>query len=241
MTERYSNSLTHFGVKGMRWGVRKAEDNIYRTSSPDTVTVDAGIHGSTAAAGKEVATLIGQRYGLKIDAIKTIPADHPERKEGIMAYVERTDGGQKASTINVVETDVRARLSKGEQNGFFAKGCGNTKALLTHEAGHAIFHADEKVVNGFFGSKVVGGHSKERDKALAAALKAAKKDGIPMHMFASSISGYARQANCREEVEAEMFSQYHWGSDPPRFIKVWGETLHQEMGLDPTPFRKKVR
>jgi hypothetical protein len=113
------------------------------------------------------------------------------------------------------------------------------ETLLTHESAHAIFHSQVKTVKaGMFGGyKQVGGHIEARNVALGVALREAGAMGITMQNFMPSISGYAGAAGIREEAEAEMFTQYHWNPNPPRFVKAWGESLHREMGLDPTPFK----
>jgi hypothetical protein len=108
-------------------------------------------------------------------------------------------------------------------------------AFLTHESAHYVFHADQKVSKGLLGGpKITGGEIKARDAAMKAAFKAAKQDGASIW----GTSEYAQQAGNREELEAELFSQYRWATNPERFVQEWGKTLHQELGLDPTPFKE---
>lgn len=183
-----------------------------------------------------------RKYGFHISDLRIMDAKpgDPGWIPDMIGYVQHGVRGEGA-VVFVGDKDPSRKLKSGENDGWFAKGCGNTKAFLTHESAHAIFHNEEKVVTGFLGPKTVGGHIKARDKALKAAVKQAEKDGISVYDFSSKISGYAYSAGNREEAEAEMFAQYHWGSNPPNFVKVWGETLHKEMGVDPTPFKEEVK
>jgi hypothetical protein len=137
----------------------------------------------------------------------------------------------------MVPDDIRKELQNAEKGKWFATGTGNLKGLITHESAHAMFHADQKVKAGFFKAKVVGSTVGARDRALKAAVQQAKHDGISP-LYPGHVSGYAAASGAKEELEAEMFSQYHWSPNPPNFIKTWGETLHHELGIDPTPFRK---
>lgn len=230
--------LAHHGVKGMKWGVRKQDDVGYRaTVGPQ---VDANIHPSTKQAAQTVAALFGERYGLNITDVVTLGPDHPEYKNGTYGYVENTPG-TPGGKIYVRADDIRPALKQAEKGNWFAKGTGTTEAFLTHEAGHVIFHADQKVTQGLFGPKIRGGQVKARDAALNAAVKEARKEGIFPGDFHVVVSGYSHAAANREEMEAELFSQYHWGTNPPKFVQVWGETLHQELGIDSTPFREVAR
>jgi hypothetical protein len=147
----------------------------------------------------------------------------------------RGEGG----VIHVATKDLDKNLKHCEHIGWLAKGCGHTKAFLTHESAHALFHTEDKVKQGFLAPKLVGSNIQARDKALKVAVKAAKKDGIPRHEFVSKVSGYAQSAGLRQELEAELFAQYHWSPNPPRFVQEWGKSLHSELGVDDTPFRER--
>ncbi len=231
--------LEHFGVKGMRWGVRKKyETGEYRLQIP-TPKVDVSLHKATQSAAKDISALIGERYGYQITAVKAIDPGHPDYARGLVGYVMNTPG-RSGGEIYARQGDIRKALKGAEDIGWFGKDTGNVKGFLTHESAHAIFHAEQQVKPGFFKPKIVGGNHEARNKALKAAVKEAAKAGISGQMFSSSVSGYAAKAGMLEETEAELFSQYHWSPNRPAFVKTWGETLHKEMGIDNTPFREKT-
>lgn len=236
--------LAHYGVKGMKWGIRKDRDDsgINPLQTQGSMTVDPRVPQSTKDAAKAVSSLVEQRYGFHVSAVKTMSIDpsHPDYHPDMIGYVANNPG-KRDGVIHVSQKDVRKPLKDAENTGWFGEGCGNPKAFLTHESAHAIFHSEQTVKNGLLGAKVVGGNMKARDKAIKAAVKQAKRDGIPLHMLGHQISGYAGTAGNREELEAEMFSQYHWSPNPPPFIRVWGQTLHQELGVNDTPFREAVK
>lgn len=230
--------LAHHGVKGMHWGVRNNDESGSNNSRVVAEpTVDSHLHPATQAAGKEVAALIGSRYDFHIGAVKTLDPTVEAQNPGLMGYVLNTPG-KAENTIYASRHDIRKPLKDAENTGWFAKDCGNPKAFMTHEVAHAMFHSEQQVKSGLLGAKVIGGNRKARDKALKAALKEAKREGISPSQMVSKISGYATAANSREEAEAELFSQYHWSSNPPKFVQAWGKTLHHELGIDDTPFRE---
>lgn len=225
--------LVHYGVKGMHWGVRKGDDGIHRLQAP-TVQIEPGINNGTAKAAVEVTGLMRDRYGYSISNVKRIE-NSPHFNGTDIAFVENNQrtGGHNDGTIFVQSRDL-TKIMKDAEPDWNAPGTGNVKGLLTHESSHALFHSNQVVKTGALGGqKVSGGNIKARNKALKAAEKAAARDGQTIW----DTSGYARTALIREELEAELFSQYHWGTNPPNFVKVWGKTLHQEMGIDPTPFK----
>lgn len=232
--------LEHHGVKGQKWGIRHDPTKGFRAEGFSPV-VDASINSSTKTAAKQVSSLIGQRYGFRISAVKDLKTNNPtEFERGTVAFVQHTPG-QHEGVIFVKPGAIEKDLKDAEKSKWFAQGTGNTRALLTHETAHAMFHAEQKTKVGLFRAKTVGGNIEARDAALRAADTQARKDGVSDNELLSKVSGYAAASGTREEAEAEMFSQYHWNPNPPAFVKVWGETLHQQLGIDPTPFRKVVK
>ncbi|ASU03995.1 hypothetical protein SEA_FRODOSWAGGINS_10 [Streptomyces phage FrodoSwaggins] len=227
-----SDELIHYGVKGMKWGVRKAEETGGYRAQLSAVNIDPTIHKATKEAAIEVSNLISDRYGFNIRNIKELGKDHPEYPD-TAAYVAINKGSVEG-TIHIQARDLRKHMSDTEKTGWMAPGTGNVRGLLTHESAHAFFHATQTVKSGFSGPKVVGGNIKARDKALQVAIKTSMQDGHNLY----DTSGYVRHARMREELEAELFSQYHWAHNPPRYVKAWGETLHKELGVDPTPFKE---
>lgn len=235
------DELVHHGVKGMHWGVRKDREGGVHPSQSSAVNVEAGINKTTKEGAVEVAGLIKDRYGYDIKNVKVLDERHPHYQPEYIAFVEdnklSSKNGNGEGTIFVAPRNLTKELKAAEEGPFpwNAPGTGNVRGLLTHESAHSLFHSGQTVSVGLLGGqKVSGGNIKARDKALRAAEKAARKDGVTIWHS----SGYAREAAVREELEAELFSQYHWSTNPPRFVVEWGKTLHQEMGIDPTPFKE---
>lgn len=241
--------LEHFGVLGMRWGRRKGSDSSSKGKPTYEPTVDPialgspiknmdkTIHTSTQNAAHEVAAMLKSRYGYEVTSVVAI--EDKRKFKNYLAYVEGNAAGGNAKskgTIHVQPRDLNPQLKKAEDSGWFGAGAGNVRSVMTHETAHSMFHAEEVYRRG----KVTGGSYDARQKALEAAKKTANTDGVKTRDLAKNISGYARASMWVEESEAEMFSQYHWSPNPPKFIKVWGETLHKEMGIDPTPFREVI-
>ena len=227
--------ILHYGVKGMRWGVRKEEETGGSDSGPQ---MDPLVHPASQAAAREVSRLVQERYGFTVKAVKSFGPGHPEYENGTLGYVLNNGSSKAEGEIHVSTDDSRGKMKASEKAGWVAEGCGNPTAFLTHEAGHAIFHSRERYDRK---GNIVGGNREARMKAGEAMIKQSIKSGIPEHKLMDSISGYAAASGNREELEAELFSQYHWSPNPPPFVRVWGETLHKEMGIDGTPFRELVK
>jgi len=234
------DELAHFGVKGMKWGIRKEDEptGILALQASKSLTIDPKVPKPTQAAAKEVASLMDKRYGFHISDIRLMDPKEPGYSPDMVGYVKPGVRGQGA-VIHVGTKDPHKDLKHCEHVGWLGEGCGNTKAFLTHESAHAIFHVDDKLKTGFLAPKLVGANIQARDKALKVAVKAAKKDGVSRSNFVAKVSGYAQSSGNRQELEAELFSQYHWSPNPPKFVQEWGKTLHNELGVDDTPFREK--
>jgi hypothetical protein len=233
MSDEVDAFLAHHGIKGMHWGVRKERVDVYRQKLAE-VQVDPDIHKSTKDAAEEVSGFMRDRYGLDIKSVKAIRPGNPEWPT-TAAYVENNSvyGGRSEGTIFVQARDMSKILKAGEETGWVAPGTGNIKGMMTHESFHAAFHSDESIKPGFLGPKVVGGHIKERNEALKAAIKEANKSGMSIW----STSGYAQASGLRQELEAELFTQYNWADNPAPFVVAYGKSLNNELGVDPTPFK----
>lgn len=225
-----SDELVHYGIKGMKWGVRKDDERVGRAVSA-TIPSDPGIHKTTRDAAAAVSGMLAERYGYRFTSLKTIGPGHPEYP-GTMAFVGH-ESDSPAGTIYVQNRNLTPHLKHAEEVGWMVPGTANQKGLLTHESAHSIFHAKQTLKPGFFAPKLVGGNIEARDKALKAAVKTSKSEGKTVW----EISGYANTAHNRVELEAEFFSQYHWATNPSKAVVAWGETLHRELGVDPTPFK----
>lgn len=238
--------LEHFGIKGMRWGFRKSAPKPTYEPTVDPVKLgspikhmDKTLHTSTQDGAHEVAAMLKSRYGYEVTSVVAI-ADKRKFKN-YLAYVEAgvASGNEKSKgTIHIQARDLNPELQKLEKSGWFGEGAGNVRSTMTHETAHSMFHAEQTYDR--WGNRTGGGNLKARDKAMEDARKQANADGIKTKNFSKSVSGYAHAAYWREEVEAEMFSQYHWSPNPPKFIKTWGESLHRELGVDATPFREVI-
>jgi|SRR5687768_2320015 hypothetical protein len=232
-----TDELVHYGVKGMRWGVRKDDDVAGRFQSVgESPKMDSRVHVVSQQAAREVAALIQERYGYKVREIKAIAPGHEEYSRGTLGYVANNGKQKLEGDIYLAIRDPTREMKASEKTGWVGKGLGNPIGLITHESAHAIFHSREKYdENG----KVVGGEKEARMKALQAMVDEAQRKGISEHRLLEKLSGYAASSHGHEEIEAELFSQYHWHPKPPSFVTVWGQTLHAEMGIDPTPFKER--
>lgn len=235
-TKTMDDVLAHYGIKGMRWGVRKEDDvaGRFQPVGAGGPKIDPKVHPASQEAALKVSKLIQERYGYKVKEVQSFGPGHPEYAAGTLGYVQNTGSSKPEGNIHITQDDPRGGMKASEKAGWVAKGCGNPTAFLTHEAGHAIFHSREHHDRK---GNVVGGNREARMKAAEAMIEEAQKSGIAEHKLLGKISGYAATSGTREEIEAELFSQYHWHSNPPSFVKVWGETLHKEMGIDETPFK----
>lgn len=237
MRENSSDDLIHYGVKGMKWGVRNDDDVAGRFQPVGSgPKIDPKVHPASQEAAREVSRLVQERYGYTVKEVKSFGPGHPEYESGTLGYVQNNGKSKPEGDIYVSVDDPRSKMKDSEKVGWVAKGCGNPTAFLTHEAGHAIFHSREKHDRK---GNVVGGNREARIKAGQAMFEEADRSGMSDQKLLNKISGYAETSGTREEIEAELFSQYHWRTNPPSFVKVWGETLHKEMGIDPTPFRER--
>jgi hypothetical protein len=233
-----SSELIHYGVKGMKWGVHKEEETFSRAPAKP-MEVDPRVHNSTRDGAIETSRLMNDRYGYSLGAVKVLDKNHPHYEEGknALAFVENNQktGGSNDGTVFVQGRDMRRELKESADEGWTADGTGTVQGLITHESAHAMMHSNLTITTNSRGKqKVTGEHTKARDKAWAVAERVGRQDGYSVW----DVSDYARTSMERGEIEAELFSTYHWGTNPPRFVQEWGKALHKEMGVDPTPFKE---
>jgi hypothetical protein len=170
--------------------------------------------------------LFGERYGMRMSIAENVGtlfqlgARNKLDPTRVKAYIR--DGTYLG--LNPRQLKASA-LARDETVGWVAPGTGNLVGLLTHEFGHYF-------LDSWHGRVYYTGAQKQRVSMAAA--QAARDAGAPPGALGSSVSRYAQTD--KHEAEAELFAFYHMGgSKRPNWVIQWGETLHREMGLDPTP------
>lgn len=236
--------LQHHGVKGMHWGIQK--ENITSTNSVHTIK---GLDQFTPTHAKSIKTVskkMNSAYGFKIDEM--IPLSKKEEKRGYIAYVGAITKGK-----NVIHMDTNPKLKNTldnlEKKGWLVNSNGHSiESNLTHESAHALFHTSSTSAWGFKVSPSRIDHMRESawNKAKIQALKdgdVEKHTGLKKLIkpsldtqLASKISKYAESALFIEEAEAEIFSSYHWGSNPPKFVDTFMNDIHKNLGKEVKPF-----
>jgi hypothetical protein len=231
--------LAHYGVKGMRWGVRKAEDG---TGMSPVKGIDK-FPEATANALSSVATKMSSAYGFQISEVAPITG---ARYNNYIAYVEAFPKGGGGIIHAKPDIDLGEKLLQREKSGWFPPSGGHSiEAVMTHESAHAMYH----VIN-------PGRKSREpmdvmRKKAWDKAIKQAVADGTikppatglrrfvttqPQFQLSAKVSKYAASRLFLEETEAEMFSAYHWSPSPPKFVDAWMNEVHNQTGIRVKPF-----
>ncbi len=244
--------LSHFGIKGQRWGIRRNLDvytkipagvagtqiGLLRGGAPvkpfsgvisglDKFPVNTGM-GITSTA-----SALSKAYGFNITRV--VPITSP-RKANTFAYVS-TNGD--VHTIHIQRGEHLAdEVHANAKNGWLVNS-GNhpIEAMLTHEAYHSMFQLSSG--KHFFGRiKEVQNLKKKRAPAWDAALKQARADGLilpkrwddrsPDEQLRARISKYAESSVFSEDAEAEMFAAYHWSPDPPAFVDTWMRQLERD-------------
>lgn len=222
----------------MRWGIRKE----YQTS---------GIIGlenytkSTASSVNNVSKNMEKAYGFRIK--ECVPLSDRQVKKGFVAYVE---GSTKIKDSNVIHLNTDPNLNKtlvdAQKNGWFVKT--NPKqaveSMLTHESAHGMLHVNTN--KGFFKDIDPARMDSMRKNAWKKAEVQARKDGdvvskrfrpdAPEFQMAKKLSRYAEASVFLEESEAELFAAYHWSSNPPKFVDVFMNEIHSNMGKKVQPF-----
>lgn len=186
---------------------------------------------------QQVNDLFARRYGVSFDTVEhssTYAKEEPETKihKNAIAYVRNRFG---VMTLGLNPKISQGMFKKAEKIGLWPPGTGHVQSLMTHEFAHALLQGDGLVSLWQRDSSTLG-------KALKTAKEAARAANMPppgKGIGVGEVSTYAKENN--REAEAELFAFYHWGgSKRPPWVVVWGETLHRELGLDPTPITEDL-
>lgn len=240
--------LVHFGIKGMKWGVRKEEHKPVRPYKAGTVKGSELFGSDQANAINTVSSKMKKAYGHKIDEV--VPLTGKSKK--YLAYVDNRDSGSKVIHLRNDPEYKKTIQDLVDKGWFVPSGKHPIESNLTHEAAHSMFHQT---------SGKVGGYStrmdKMRDSAWHAAKEQAIKDGVhtPKTGFkkyfsptaekdmSKKLSTYAHGSIFLEEAEAELFSAYHYSPNPPKFVDAFMNDIHRQMGVKVQPFggRKVTR
>lgn len=243
--------LVHFGVKGMRWGIRK-EDLVTssRSSKKMNVAGSEKFSKENAVSMNNFATKLAKSYGYKVDEF--VPLSKKEEKKGYLAYVDvsRKDNKHVIHVSN--DPKFKETLLDLQKKGWLVPTTPSKaiEANLTHEASHAIFHTSE-VSGRVFKKYTPELMESSRENAWTKAKAQALKDGdikprtlaqkltlrnIPETEMAKKLSQYAEKSLFLEETEAEMFAAYHWSPNPPKFVDTFVTSVHKDIGKDIAPF-----
>ena len=232
--------LVHFGVKGMRWGVRKE-----REASDSSATKGLEhFSKSQAKAMGDVAKMTEKAYGFKIHEF--IPQTEAEDHQHL-SIVHPKRKGEIENRISVTAHPRFKEVLLDSQNQGYLVHTDPKRAIegnLTHESAHGLFHANDSSGKGVKYAKNARMTSL-RDSAWKSAETQAIKDGHilpdknhgdPHFQMIDKISKYASSSPYLEEYEAEMFTAYHWSPNPPKFVDAFMNDIHRQMGITVKPF-----
>jgi hypothetical protein len=234
--------LAHYGVQGMRWGVRKA-----RPESGPPIKGLEKFPGDTAAAVTSVSDKMSKAYGFRVSEV--IPIEGSKQHK-YFAWVDAHSGGLNTIHLNPTP-NYKKELEDRIKSGWFPPAGGHPiEANLTHEAAHSMLHTTDIRGKSFVGRLKVNQPIEDvRKRAWRKATDQAAADGLirqpksflgplshPEVRIPKLVSRYANSSLMLEETEAEMFSSYHWNPNPPKFVDAFVSEVHKSMGVDVQPF-----
>lgn len=114
----YNNYLAHYGVKGMKWGIRRKSRNTYNKNYTDRQRKqDRAVYGGRAE--RRINRRMNEGYGVK--GARAIEADRKERADRRKATARRVGKKISRAAVSVGSTFVMDQI-------FF--GGRNTKAMM---------------------------------------------------------------------------------------------------------------
>lgn len=162
--------LVHYGVKGMRWGVRKKVDNItnadkaYRTKMKN-ISSNKNAHADDRKVAKfqsqshtkKVATIVGKAIAEEVikDAIKGDVAKYKDRSSKDWFEVGKNIAAKSAKEYVFNEAVGRSVASKYNSDGTSKSGKDNKYAIMTRETAATHAYAIGKATYPF-ASRVAG-------------------------------------------------------------------------------------
>jgi len=240
--------LTHYGAKGMKWGVRKDYRTSTLTSSSSTIKGLDKFPKETASAVNIVNKKMNKAYGFKVDNV--IPLSGSDNKR-YLAYVEYKNNGSTAIHMTT-DSNLKNRLLEKEREGMFVPSGGKViEANITHEAAHAMFHTinlegkslrERAVLSDSMTKMRKSAWNKSKEQAISDGDAVPRKGPFkifkvtPEFQMMNKLSKYAASTLFLEEHEAEMFAAYHWSPNPPKFVDAFMNDIHTSMGKKVQPF-----
>lgn len=109
----YNNYLAHYGVKGMKWGVRRERRNTYNKNYTERQRKqDRAIYGGRAE--RRINRRMNEGYGVK--GARAIEADHKERSDRRKATARRVGKKISRTAVSVGTAFVMDQIFHGGRN-----------------------------------------------------------------------------------------------------------------------------
>lgn len=109
----YNNYLAHYGVKGMKWGVRRKSRNTYNKNYTDRQRKqDRAVYGGRAE--RRINRRMNEGYGVK--GARAIEADRKERADRRKATARRVGKKISRAAVSVGSTFVMDQIFFGGRN-----------------------------------------------------------------------------------------------------------------------------